>query len=429
MRYDEEYASARTDLQTYARLKFIPLSSDPHFYASVGGEIRLNYAVFEREDWRTDGVGRNSFLLQRYVLHTDLHLGKRIRFFVQLRSALENGRKNGPRSIDEDQLNVQNLFADLKLFTNEQGGFSLRLGRQELNYGSGRLISVRELPNVRIHFTGVKAPMQHRNTSVDGFVMMADTLNPGVFDNRSSRKANLWGLYSQTVIGKNRILEGYYLGYRHDQNEYEAGIAREIRHTLGTRLAKTGNGFFYNLEAAYQFGRFGNGVIRAWTVSMDLGYQFGTQMDKPLVGLRNDYISGDRQPDDHRLETFNPLYPKGGYFGFDAQIGPANLIDLHPYGTLPISRALQVQWDVVFNWRFSRRDGIYRANGAYELTGAKTTERYIGTAYLGKLVYTINAFLSADVGLHYFQTGPFIRRTIPTAADAVFSNTRLIFKF
>jgi hypothetical protein len=237
------------------------------------------------------------------------------------------------------------------------------------------------------------------------------------------------GLYTHTNLGKNRLIESYYIGIRRDVSEFEEGIANEVRHTAGLRFAKTRRGLLYNLEVAYQFGRFGQGAIRAWTLSVDIGYQIAACKYKPLIGLKHDYISGDRQRGDGRLETFNPLYPKGGYFGFDPQVGPANLIDLHPYGSLTLGHALVLQWDLILNWRYSVQDGIYRPNGSYNLAGVGSTQRYIGTAYLGKLIYEINAFLSVDFGFQYFQSGPFIRHQVQDATNAHFSNTRVVVKF
>ena len=37
----------------------------------------------------------------------------------------------------------------------ERDWIKLRVGRQELEYGSGRLIDVREVPNVRLSFDGI----------------------------------------------------------------------------------------------------------------------------------------------------------------------------------------------------------------------------------------------------------------------------------
>src|SRR5690606_1076666 len=99
----------------------------------------------------------------------------------------QNGRKNGPRGIDEDELSIQNLFVDVKAFKNQDKNLVFRVGRQELDYGSGRLISVREGPNVRLSFTGAKLMFEQKDFSVDAFAMMADSINAGVFDNTISK--------------------------------------------------------------------------------------------------------------------------------------------------------------------------------------------------------------------------------------------------
>jgi len=430
MRYDEDYSYLKDSSRTfYNQLKYSPLSKNQSSYISIGGEVRYEYAAFDNEDWGRFNIGHNNFLLQRYDLHADIHIKKRIRFFGQLRSALENGRKNGPRPIDEDKLNVQNLFVDIIAYKKNAQELTLRLGRQELNYGSGRLISVRDGPNVRLYFTGAKAMYSSKNLVLDGFVMMADTTRPGIFDNKATRQANLWGIYSTLNVHKAGSADFYYLGTYRDSTAYEEGTATEIRHTVGSRLFKNGAGFIYNLEAAYQFGKFGTGKISAWTGSADVGYSFDKVKFQPSVNLRNDYISGDRRAGDNSLQTFNPLYPQGGYFGFDPQIGPVNLIDIHPYATVTITNQLSFQIDAVFNWRYSLQDGIYRPSGAFYLPGAGSDKMYIGTGWLASGRYDLNKFISLNLGAQYFQTGSFIDSVIPNAKNGLFINARIGFKF
>nr|WP_315245620.1 alginate export family protein [uncultured Flavobacterium sp.] len=430
LRYDENYGSLRDSTRNfYENLKFVPLNSENNFYLSFGGEARYEYVDFNNEDWGRLNIGRNNFLLQRYDLHADLHLGKTFRVFVQLRSALQDGRINGSRGIDEDQLNVQNLFLDVNLYQKEDKKVTVRAGRQELDYGSGRLISVREGPNARLYFTGGKIMYSSARFSVDGFAMMEDEINTGVFDNKISKKRNLWGAYSKIIFPKAGNLDLYYLGIRRDAAVFEEGIASEQRHTVGTRFWKYGGGFIYNLEAAYQFGSFGSGDINAWTGSIDIGYSFEDIRFKPTINLRNDYISGDKNKGNGSLQTFNPLFPKGGYFGFSPQVGPVNLIDIHPYATMDLLPTLKMQVDVVFNWRFSTQDGIYRPSGSLNLTGSASDERYIGTAYLANFVYSVNKYISVVSGIQYFKTGAFINDIIPNSKDGVFFNARLGFKF
>ena len=348
---------------------------------------------FNNEDWGRLNIGHNGFLLQRYSLHADVHLGNRVRVFAQLRSALQDGRKNGPRGIDEDRLNVQNLFVDLIAWQKEQKKVLFRLGRQELDYGSGRLISVREGPNARLYFTGAKAMYASARVTADAFVMMADTTYPGAFDNKPTKQINLWGGYGKIIFPAAGNLDVYYIGIRRDYSPYEEGTAKELRHTVGGRFWRYGGGFIYNLEGAYQFGSFGNGNISAWTASADLGYMFENTKFRPTINLRNDYISGDRRAGDGNLQTFNPIYPKGGYFGFSPQIGPVNLIDIHPYATFDLLKTLRLQLDVVYNWRYSLQDGVYRPSGVFNRPGSSSTQRYIGTAYLAGLTYSLNPFM------------------------------------
>lgn len=430
LRYDENYEFLKdSNRNFYERLKFIPLNQKKDIYMSIGGEARYEYVDFNNEDWGRFNIGHNNFLLQRYDLHADIHLGKTFRIFAQLRSALEDGRTNGARGIDEDQLNVQNLFLDVNVWQQKDKKITIRAGRQELDYGSGRLISVREGPNARLYFTGGKIMYSSARVSVDAFAMMADTVYTGVFDNKMSKQLNLWGAYSKIIFPKAGNLDLYYLGFRRDASVFEEGIAPERRHTIGSRLWKYGGGFIYNLEAAYQFGTFGSGNINAWTGSIDIGYMFENTKFKPTINLRNDYISGDKNQGNGNLQTFNPLYPKGGYFGFSPQVGPVNLIDIHPYATLDLLSNLKMQLDVVLNWRYSTQDGVYRPSGILNLRGSDSNEKYIGTAYLANFTYGINKYISVVSGIQYFKTGAFINDVIPNSKDGVFFNARLTFKF
>lgn len=430
LRYDENYEFLKDSSRNfYENLKFIPLNKQKDFYMSLGGEARYEYVDFNNEDWGRLNIGHNNFFLQRYDLHADVHLGKTFRVFAQLRSALQDGRINGPRGIDEDQLNVQNLFLDVNLYQKEDKKLTIRAGRQELDYGSGRLISVREGPNARLYFTGAKIMYSSARFSIDGFAMMADTVYKGVFDNKMSKQINLWGAYSKIIFPKAGNLDLYYLGIQKKESLFEEGIAPEKRHTIGTRFWKYGGGFIYNLEAAYQFGSFGSGNINAWTASADLGYSFENIKFKPTINLRNDYISGDQNQGNGNLQTFNPLYPKGGYFGFSPQVGPVNLIDIHPYATMDLLPQLKMQVDVVFNWRYSLQDGVYRPSGTLNLPGSASDKRYIGTAYLANFTYSVSKYISVVSGIQYFKTGAFIDDIIPNSKDGVFFNARLGFKF
>lgn len=430
LRYDEDYSTLKDSARTlYNRLKYLPLSKSGRTFLSFGGEARLEGDRAQNEDWGGRGVGTQVFLLQRYQLHADLHVGERVRIFGQLRSGLENGRKTGPRLIDEDQLSVQNLFVDLIAYKGQTEKITVRLGRQELQYGSGRLIDVQEGPNLRLYFDGVKVAYSSAKLKVDGFVMANGGIKTGMFDNPVSRKASLWGVYSTWYAANKVNIDISYLGIRRADAIFDEGIADELRHTVVTRFWNLGSGLLYNLETSYQFGSFGKGKIRAWGGSADIGYKFGNLKGSPTLNLRSDLVSGDGKKGDGRLGTMNGLYPNGGYFGVYPQAGPANLMSLHPSVAWNPAGNVRLSLETVCYWRQSLEDGIYRPSGAFNLSSSGSARRYIGTTYMTMVIWNINPYLNYIFGVQYFDTGNYIDDIIHQHKNGFFVASQLAFKF
>lgn len=430
LRFNEDHSGLKDSARTfYNKLKYLPLSKSGQVYVSFGGEIRAELDRAMHEDWGAKDIGRNIFVLQRYQLHADLHVSDRIRIFGQLRSGLENGRKNGPRPIDEDQLNVQNLFLDPIPYKGKDNKITIRLGRQELQYGSGRLLDVREGPNLRLYFDGAKVAYTSPKWNVDAFVMAAARLKIGVFDNPISRKSSLWGIYSTNNAAKMLNIDLYYLGIDRSEAVFDDGVATEIRHTVGTRMWANGKELIYNFEIGYQLGKFAAADIRAWGGSMDIGYRFANLNGAPTVKLRGDFISGDNVKGDGKLGTFNALYPNGGYFGMNPQVGPGNLLSIHPNLSWNPVKNLALSMETVFSWRQSLQDGIYRPDGSLSLGSSNSASRYIGTAYISTVSWQISKFLSYNAGVQYFKTGDFINEVIPQHKDGIFISSLFAFKF
>lgn len=430
LRYDEDYSGYKDSARTfYHRLKYLALSKSACTYLSFGGEARLEADRAQNEDWGGRDVGTQVFLLQRYQLHADLHLGKRVRIFGQLRSGLENGRKTGPRLIDEDQLNVQNFFVDLIPYEGQGEKITVRLGRQELQYGSGRLIDVQEGPNLRLYFDGAKVAYSSARLKVDGFVMTNGGINTGVFDNPVSRKIGLWGVYGTWYASKKINIDLSYLGISRADARFDEGIANELRHTVAARFWNSGSGLVYNVEMSYQFGSFGKGKVRAWGVSADIGYRFENLKGSPILNLRSDLVSGDGKKGDGKLGTMNPMYPNGGYFGVYPQAGPANLMSLHPSLAWNPAENVRMSLETVYYWRQSLQDGIYRPSGTFNLSSSGSARRYIGTTYMTMVIWNISPYLNYIFGAQYFDTGAYINDIIPQHKKGFFVASQLAFRF
>ena len=89
---------------------------------SAGGEVRQEYEWFDNEEWGAEVPDHNGYWLQRYMLHVDTRLSRRVRLYGELKSGIEAGRAGGPRSSDEDRLDLHQAFVDVSFGPRDRAG-------------------------------------------------------------------------------------------------------------------------------------------------------------------------------------------------------------------------------------------------------------------------------------------------------------------
>jgi hypothetical protein len=395
--------------------KYIPLGTNGS-YVSLGGEVREVFEQVGNDNWGKQNY-TNTFFLQRYMFHSDWHLGSWFRAFVQLKSGLESFREGGARPIDEKKLDFEAAFVEIGSPRGENWAV-LRVGRQELNYGSGRLVSVREGPNVRQSFDGAKIRSEAGAWNMDVFAVRPDLDKPGFFDNAPDHNTAFWGIYTTRPLWHGVAVDTYYLGEDRKTAAFERGTATELRHSAGARLwrpiAKKKSGLDFDYEGVFQFGSFGSDDIRAWTLASDTGYSFEKVPLKPRLSVKSDISSGDN-PQSHTLGTFYPVFPLGNYFGVlaDTGPGPVNFIDVHPRIQTQLSHAVSVSADVVVQWRENLNDGVYAVPGFLLVPSDASRARFVGYRPGTEVRWQIDRhmYLQADYGIFY--AGEFLRQTSP----------------
>ena len=404
-------------------IKYIPLgclTCCEACYVSLGGEVREVFEQVGNDNW---GKQRyvNAFLLQRYMLHSDWHLGENFRVFVQLKSGLEDFRAGGARPIDEKRLDFEAAFLEIGN-THKKNWAVLRVGRQELNYGSGRLVSVREGPNVRQSFDGVKIRSKAGAWNVDAWAVRPDLDKFGFFDNAADHKTAFWGVYATRPVVSQRLrgvgYDLYYLGLDRKSATFERGTAAELRHIVGARLwrpiAKEESGADFDYEGVVQFGTFGSDDVRAWTFASDTGYSLTNVPLRPRFSIKADISSGDN-PGSHTLGTFSPIFPLGNYFGVlaDTGPGPVNFIDVHPRIQTQLPHGISISTDFVAQWRENINDGVYAVPGFLLVPANGSRARFVGYRPGAEVRWQINrhAYLQADYGIFY--AGQFLKEASP----------------
>ncbi len=397
-------------------IKYIPLRSNAEdWYMTIGGEVRYVWEQVGNDNWGQQPF-MNGYFNERYMPYFDLHYGSHFRTFFEFKSGVNSFRVPGPRPIDEKKFDFQAGF--LELGTATCNWTKVQAGRLELEYGSGRLIDIREGPNVRVSFDGFRVKSKINAWQIDGFAVRPDVDNFGFFDNEPNSQIGFWGVYATRSPSESVSLDTYYLGLSRKNAMYQRGTAQELRHSVGGRLSRPiateRSGWDFDYEALWQFGTFGSANIRAWTVASETGYRFPTRSLKPRISTKADISTGDH-PGTNILGTFYALFPKGNYFGVLATVGPGplNFIDLHPRieGTFP--HEISASFDWIVYWRQSLDDGVYSVPGFLIRAADGSRARFVGHRPGTEVRWQVNTHLWFQGDFGIFYAGRFLKETKP----------------
>jgi Alginate export len=418
MTYDEDGQFLRSDCRNGFPdpVQFIPLGRNENNYLSFGYWIRERGEYVSNPNWSDHPAG-NAYLMQRYFLHTDLHLGERFRFFGELASSLVNGRNGGPRpNLDEEKMYVHQGFFDLGLWKSGEDRLKLRVGRQEVALGSKNFVSPRDGRNIRRTFDGARLTWVKGDWNVDLLALREVLYTSGYFDNPANHASSFWAAYAVHPFGflPSGHIDLYYMGLDNKNVPFNGkGTGREQRETIGTRLWGTTEHWDYNDEFTYQWGWFGSGDIRAWAVSTEHGYRMEQAPLTPRFGLRAVAFSGDQNPSSHNLGTFNSIYEQGPYFSYAELFARRNLVALQPSALLNLSKSVSLKLNPAFFWRESTSDGLYSIGNAVIVSGLKRNARYIATQASAQVRWQMTRNLTWFTEYGHFFPGDFLKQATP----------------
>lgn len=427
-------------------LKYVPLGRRPGYFLTVGLDVRYQYEVIKNDNWGAgmppDAPPANGYLLQRHMVHTDWRLGPHLRVFGQVLSDNVAGRRGGPRpQIDRDGLDVYQAFVEGSTALGPQGRAELRVGRQEFLYGSERLLSMREGPNVRQSFDAARLALMYPGWRVDLLVGRPLLTQKGVLDDRGDPQQVLWGAYAVRTLKQLRGgLDVYYFGLNKHDAVFLQGVGHEQRQTVGTRFWRQetpAHPFGYNAELIGQLGRFGAGQIRAYYASGIVYYQVARWPLTPTFRFATDAISGDRDRRNPDLQAFNALFARPFFGNAVTPVGPGNLLDLHPGVELHLRPRMTLAVDVDWLWRASPQDVIYGpatiplipASDAPGVPGRPLpARRYIGRQLTVDWAWQASRHLALGFTYAWLPAGDYVRDTTPGRTLSYYKPT-VLFQF
>ncbi len=412
VRYDEDWAkpstAAQRDAHWWEGLKAQPLDADGNVTLTLGGEARARYEGFADNLWGQSPVADDGYLWLRFMPLASVKAGP-ARAFVQGIAGYAVGVAGGAGPVDRTGIDLLQGFVDAQLPV-AGGTLTLRGGRELIALGSERLIGTRYGPNIPQPFDGARVSWQRGAWKLEAMHLRPVAPRPGNFDDRSSPTKRLDGVYATLPLNGFAKADFYWLHYSDAVARFGERVGHERRDTVGARLFGTKGALAWNWEAMLQRGSFVGQAIRAWSIATETGYMLSGPMRLHLR-LRANIASGDRNPADGRLGTFNAMFPKGKYFGELSPIGPRNIINVHPSVDADLGRGLSIELAAIAYRRFSRADGVYDLPGQAIRAAAGSSARHIGNQAELSLGWQVTPILNFSASASIFQPGDFLRET------------------
>ncbi|MBI4348847.1 MAG: alginate export family protein [Elusimicrobia bacterium] len=372
-----------------------------------GGQLRARGETASPLSYATPGALRASeFGILRTRLSVDAVPAMGVRVFAQLQDSRTAGTEASTAS-NEKNVDLHQGYVDLPDLWGKP--LLLRIGRQELAYGDGRLVSPLDWSAVGRAWDGVKLAASPEGWAADVFVtklketggLKRDTLFSGLYVSYRGLRGHELDAYAFSRDQGDGTLVG------------ESGRKGNLsERTVGSRLKGKAGRADYSAEAAWQFGRQAGDAVRAYAGAATAGYTFDAAW-KPRLGVEATYASGDKDPGDARRGTFDPLFPFGHmYQGFQDLFGWKNGEDWSVTGRVQPGGTWELRADYHAFRLAQARDGWYDAATAQtrrDATGSSGRDVGHEADLTAKLV--VREAVKLWFGVSRFWNSSFVKRS------------------
>jgi hypothetical protein len=142
-------------------------------------------------------------------------------------------------------------------------------------------------------------------------------------------------------------------------------------------------------------------------VAGEVGRTIAEGAARPRISLRFGVASGDRDPAEGRLETFNSLSPRGGATGETWNFALSNLRHLRAGLDALLAPGVRFNLGIDGYWRQSLRDAVYAPSAQPQAVAPASRARAVGTAIDAIVTWRATRQLSLNIQAGYFRNGAF----------------------
>lgn len=408
----------------YAPIKFGNLTIDVQ--EKMRFEIRENNFDFNSA---LNSPQDASWLLQRFRLGLGYDVTPWLKFYIQGQDVREIGGSR-PNDIGIAGAEGDDVFDILKAYAqigNIKKGASATIGRQFLSYGDQRLVGPLEWLNPARTFDAVKLRYAGATWALDAFTsspvnFVNNMWNQSDFlDNDEARNAIFSGVYLATQWVPFNTTTDFYVFHKRDDGTADFGpvLGDTSFVTIGTLWKgdpKKLAGFDYDVEMAWQKGEVAGRDLDAFAGHWALGYNWLKTPWKPRLAFQYNYATGDGNPNDGKIQTFQNLYPTNHlFYGYMDTTGWINMHNPQLNLSFSPTPKLKVMLDYHLYWMANTADAWYRVNGTTRVrplnAAATSASNFRGQELDFTAIYKLNPHVAIQTGYSYFAAGDYLADT------------------
>jgi hypothetical protein len=378
----------------------------------VGGEQRVRY---QNEDGMR-GLGLkgfdDNFWLTRTRIFSNYQLNDDIRIYGEYIYADSGGENLAPRGLEENRSDALNLFADLRVYADDAQRWTVRGGRQEMLYGSQRLISPLDWSNTRRAFDGVKVLHSNAGWNIDGFWLRPVRVFPDDWDTPVAN-IEFYGAYGMrkqdSPLGK---IDAYWLAL----DNHQRGDRID---TLGTWIRGEQDSVLWELESGVQMGLNADGSSHsAGAVTAGLGRKYELTGFSNTLWLYYDWASGSDTPTGGWNQYF-PLAHK--YLGYMDLFGRRNINTPNVQNTTQLTEHLSLILWYYFFFLDTLQQGPFTVIDTEYNPGGTQFDRDLGHELDVLFTYTLSPRKEMLFGYSLFDAGEYFSTARSAGNQPLFS--------
>jgi len=380
-------------------------------WLQIGGQVRARF-----DDPR--GIGYNpdagdGYYVERIRLDIMVRPVPQLRFYAQAQDSRAWGYSN--RTVLNSVHNpVDWRQGYVDYVSSETRGVQLRIGRQEMRLGAGRLVDSSDWSNVSRTYDAARLALFRPGVRVDLIAGSPVLIDQCRFDRHKAGEHLYAGYGSLTKLVPRGNLQPYLLARTSLYAAPETGKAGDAHlYTAGVRLdGKLPARLDYAVEVAKQWGPWSSDRISAIGGMYSLGWTVRPAGWKPRVSLDGHHASGDSDAKDGRRGTFDQMYAGNhSFLGITDQFGWKNMRMVKGGLEVAPCKKCKVSTDFREIYLATTQDGLYAANGTRSVLNRKATSRHVGSEADVTVLYQFNRVWSAGIGVGRVFAGAYLAQS------------------